>query len=241
MTFKKVSTFMSTTVFLGFSVLPHADTSNPATVLQSTHLTEQLNLLVAQSLASSGQKTTELSIQSQFEGELSWQMQCPDWNIERLGQGPLLGRVTLHLTCTHTQIQRWVPALIKASAPVVIVRTPVRNGDSIPTENLGLEVREITWLHGNFFLHTSDVASATARRSLNTGVLVAPSDIAPPLLVRRGDQVMIEATAGNLTVSDVGIALNDASRGESVRVQHTDTGKIVQGYAIDHDVVRISL
>ena len=240
MMFRQLATKAFSTLFLLLSVFGNAaplDGSTP----QTLGLVSQLNKIAEQSIDLSGKESNNISIQSEFEGDLSWQEQCPHWTIEHSGSGMLLGRITIHLNCGYSKIQRWVPALIKASAHVVVIKTPIRNGDTIPAESLGLESREITWLHGNFFLHIADVAGATARRSLNSGMLVGPNDLAPPMLVRRGDQVMIEAVAGNLTVSDVGIALNDAARGESVRVQHTDTGKIVQGYAIDHDVVRISL
>ncbi len=181
-------------------------------------------------------------IEIHFLGNLSTLPPCPtEWQPEFSTLTPTPGRSTLNLRCPGIPGRRGAGVLIQVKAPVVVIQVPVRSHANIPAENLILKTEDITWLHGNYFSAIAAVADSTARRDLSMGTLVGPQDIAPPLLVHRGDQVIIEATAGSLTVSDVGIALNDAARGETVRIQHQKSGKIVQGFAIGHDVVQIPL
>jgi flagella basal body P-ring formation protein FlgA len=57
------------------------------------------------------------------------------------------------------------------------------------------------------------------RRGLATGEALARPAVAPPLLVEAGEPVRLVWGAGAVQVSVVGIALNRARQGESVRAR----------------------
>ncbi len=203
---------------------------------------DDLQARIEQTARNSGDNPQAAEIHVDLLDSVNHNTECSHpWNIGLTPGEHWIARVNVKLTCPGQPQARWVPVLVKVTLPVVTVSNSLRRGDSIPAENLIIKPQDITWMHGNYLTDTKLVAGAIARRDLAIGTVINPHDLNPPLLVRRGDQVLIEATAGNLTVSDVGTALDDASLGESVRVQHHDSGKIVQGFAAESHVVKVPL
>ena len=62
-------------------------------------------------------------------------------------------------------------------------------------------------------------------RNMPMGRLLAWRDVVRRPLVRRGQAMEVVVSSGALTVTLHGIALNDAARGESVRVRNPDSKK----------------
>lgn len=210
--------------------------------LMPTSRADDLQSMIEQVARNSGDNPQAAEVHVDLLDTVNHNTECPHpWNISLTPGEHWIARVNVKLTCPGLPQARWVPVLVKVTLPVVTISNSVRHGDSIPPENLVVKPQDITWMHGNYLNDPTLVAGSIARRDLAIGTVVNPHDLNPPLLVRRGDQVLMEATAGNLTVSDVGTALNDASRGESVRVQHHDSGKIVEGFAVDSQVVKVPL
>ncbi len=166
---------------------------------------------------------------------------CPHaWTMQLQGNERWQGRVNIHLICPDNPHTRWLSVLITVHAPVVVVRQTIRRGDSIVAAALTRESRDITWTQA-YFSDPAKVIDAVARRDLLIGSMISPADLSPPLLIRRGEQVLLRADHAGITVTDVGTALNDASRGEAVRVRHSRSGHVVEGIAVDQDIVALPL
>ena len=67
-----------------------------------------------------------------------------------------------------------------------------------------------------------------SKRSIRQGEVVRLSNMAPPLLVAKGDHVKITAAAGQLSVSTNGIALTKGRKGEQIRVRNIGSEKILR-------------
>ena len=81
----------------------------------------------------------------------------------------------------------------------------------------------------------------TLRRPLAAGTPLTRQALAPPLVVRRGQQVVLLAETAGLQVRSSGTALADAARGERVRVKNSRSRRIVEGVAVDAATVRVDL
>ena len=84
------------------------------------------------------------------------------------------------------------------------------------------DVREEVRVHWGLPPADSELAPGVGwelRRSLAAGEVVAPPAVAAPTLVEAGQPVRLEWSRGGVQVSVVGIALNSARRGETVRAR----------------------
>lgn len=80
-------------------------------------------------------------------------------------------------------------------------------------------------------LSIEEATGQEARRNLRAGSPVRATDVTTPRLVHRGESVTIEVVSGGLQISSAGRALDDATRGEPVRVLNLATNRTIEGIA----------
>jgi flagella basal body P-ring formation protein FlgA len=66
------------------------------------------------------------------------------------------------------------------------------------------------------------------RRTVDEGQALNASLLGAPTLVRRGQQVTVEAQAGGLTVRMEGVARGDGALGDIIDVENGGSGRVVQ-------------
>lgn len=78
-------------------------------------------------------------------------------------------------------------------------------------------------------LHDADLAvGRVLRRPVEEGQAVTATILAAPTLVRRGQDVQVEAQAGGLKVRMAGVARGDGALGDIIEVQNGTSGRVVQ-------------
>lgn len=114
----------------------------------------------------------------------------------------------------------------KVSAMVAVTAGPVAPGQVLLDDDLVLERRDISAL-------TDTIGAAAAlgqasRRSLRAGEVLRQSQLAAPLLVKRGDPVVMLARVEAIEVSTAGEALDSGAQGAIVRVRNVANGRVVR-------------
>jgi flagella basal body P-ring formation protein FlgA len=85
------------------------------------------------------------------------------------------------------------------------------------------------------------VVGQRLRRSLEAGAPVSAALLDAPLMVRRGQQVTLEALAGNFAVRVSGVARADGALGELIEVENGSSGKTVQAVVRSERTVEVLL
>ena len=78
------------------------------------------------------------------------------------------------------------------------------------------------------------------RRPIAAGQPIFRNDVMEPLLVRRNQQVTMVLVRGALSIAVSGKALDDGSKGATVRVQNPTSKQIIEGEVANGGVVRVS-
>ncbi len=94
-----------------------------------------------------------------------------------------------------------------------------------PLDPAAADVRRFDALRERDALPLSAVNEMAFARAIPAGRLLTRRDVIRHPLVRRGQTIEVLATDGRLTVTLRAIALNDAGRGETVRVRNPDSKK----------------
>lgn len=115
----------------------------------------------------------------------------------------------------------------KVSALVVVTAAPVAANAALTDADIALERRDITAIADPIGL-PEDAVGQTSRRSLRAGEVLRAGQLAAPLLVRRGEAVLMLARIDGIEVSTAGAALDGGSRGALVRVRNAASGQIVR-------------
>ncbi len=123
------------------------------------------------------------------------------------------GRVTEHTLVLRAELWRdgW------------ILRTPSAIGDSVRPAQLDL--RRFDALREHDILAADPALDLNFARNVTPGRLLTWHDVVRRPLVRRGQPVEVSASEGSLTVTLRALSLQDAARGDTVRVRNLDTNK----------------
>lgn len=102
--------------------------------------------------------------------------------------------------------------------PVMVAARPLRAGTRIAAGDLVEEVR-VHWGAPAQDSTLTPMPGWEIRRPIATGEVVMAPAVLPPPLVVAGEPVELQWLSGGVQVSVVGIALNSASQGETVRAR----------------------
>ena len=138
-------------------------------------------------------------------------------------------RFTAEVRCEGTQPWRlYVPVRVTSIRPVVVAsRALARDTVLAPGDVRLADSAPATVPAGA--LHDVDlVVGRVLRRPADEGQALTASVLAAPTLVRRGQQVSVEARTGTVQVRMEGVARGEGALGDIIEVQNAGSGRIVQ-------------
>jgi flagella basal body P-ring formation protein FlgA len=133
-----------------------------------------------------------------------------------------------------------VPVKIEVIASVVVLTTPGERGAPIRPEQLSLEPRDIAGMVRGYLTEIAATEGMVLKRQALPGTVLDPTLLEPELIVRRGQQVKLQAGGGAIAVSIQGEALADAARGDRVRVRNPSSNIVVEGVVADSGQVVVN-
>ncbi len=157
---------------------------------------------------------------------------CPLALVTELKSQNTIGRVNIRVSCTAQH--RWslyVPVDINLYKLVVTAVNPIAKGAILENELLEMREMNISKLTGTYFIDIDHVIGMQAKRPLRANIPVIATHLQQPLVIKRGDSVVMTAQSGNLVVKIPGIALTNGHKGEQISVRNSQSKRIVEGKA----------
>lgn len=139
---------------------------------------------------------------------------CPGsngWRYEMLARGTITAQVAV------------------TSAPVT-ANTPLQAGD------VTLARRDVTMVPDSI-ASLPGAVGLSSRRSLRAGEVLRQSQLASPVLIKRGSAVNIVARKEQVEVSTAGEAMDPGALGEVIRVRNATSGTVIRARVVDAGVV----
>ena len=153
-----------------------------------------------------------------------------------------IGRVTVRLRCEGSAPWTvFVPAQVHLFRDVVTVARPMKR-DAIVTEaDVVIRERDVGLL-GQGFLDSLDqaVGQKVVRPTVIDQVLT-PVHLAQPQMVRKGDQVVISARSGSMSVRMPGEALADGGFNEQIRVKNLNSKRVIKANIVAPGQVEVAM
>lgn len=136
----------------------------------------------------------------------------------------------------------YVPASVYTPERVLVTKRPLMRGTTLTVDDVELAEREnLNATHTSTLRRLEQVVGLQVTRNLTEGATLTAEMVSPPLLVRRGAQVVIRARAHDFEVSMPGTALSDAHEGGRVRVKNLNSQRIVEGYVMTDGSVQVPM
>lgn len=128
---------------------------------------------------------------------------------------------------------------IKLYRQVAVANSQIGVGEILTVDNVRYERMDVGKLETGYFTDLNKVLGLAARRSFSPGMVIMDSSVSKPVLVKRGSTVNIVAYIGDMTVTAVGQAMQDGSEGQLIRVQNSNSMKIITGKVVDGNTVQV--
>ena len=164
-------------------------------------------------------------------------------SIENRSPNRSIGRLTLKVACSNAN-KPWavnISVNIMAYDEVVVSSRPIsRNSKILPSMLITME-REVTSLHSGYFTNPQHITGAIAKYNIGGNRVLKPGNVLPPKLVTKGEKVVIKANTQGLSIRASGIALNDGTMGEVVKVKNSRTTRIIEGRVSAAGQVTVSM
>lgn len=154
----------------------------------------------------------------------------------------LVGRLTVEVSCTGKRPWRlFLPVRIESSRPVVVAARSLTRDTILAPADVRLAKLGPGVSGYGAVADPAEVIGQKLRRSLEAGAPVSASLLDAPLIVKRGQQVTLEALAGGIAVRVGGVAKTDGALGQLIEVENGSSGKTVQAVVRSERTVEVQL
>ena len=133
----------------------------------------------------------------------------------------------------------YVPVDIQIYRPVVVSTQPIARGMSIQADHLQLKEVSVSQLRGSYFSDINTVIGMEAKRTINPETAIVTEHLNPPMVIKKGDDVLVLASTSTLTVKMPGVALSDGRQGEQIPVQNKQSKRTVKARVIGPGHVQV--
>ncbi|BBO79817.1 hypothetical protein DSCO28_03830 [Desulfosarcina ovata subsp. sediminis] len=153
-----------------------------------------------------------------------------------------LGRtiLALHLFVDGEPLRRiWVDTSISVMTDVVTVVRPLGKRQTVNSEDLALERRDLKDLPADTVRRIEDALGNRTTRMIYPNTVLEADMIDTPALVRRGDIVKIIARSANMTITATGKVKQQGGMDDMVRVMNTDSNRVITARVTGPGVVEV--
>jgi flagella basal body P-ring formation protein FlgA len=153
-----------------------------------------------------------------------------------------VGRVNVRVRCEGSSPWTvFVPAQVHLFRNVVTAVRPMKRLSIVSPDDVALRERDVGTL-GQGFLATLDQAvGQKVVRPMVIDQVVAPTSLEQPAMVRKGDQVVITARSGSMSVRMPGEALSDGGYNEQIRVRNLNSKRVIKANIVAEGQVEVAM
>lgn len=151
--------------------------------------------------------------------------------------GQLIGKTSVGVRCSEQQgWSIFVPVQIRISLNLLISARALPLGHTLHEEDIAAQTTETT--HAGGITDAKQVIGKVLRYGISAGQVLREDMLRPPYSVTQGQSVRLVVQGNSFSIRSEGVALNNASEGQTVQVR-TSSGRVISGIAGAGGVVNI--
>ncbi len=120
---------------------------------------------------------------------------------------------------------------------VPVLKERVRSGAVIRSSDISWIRVRADRLQRDIVVDAGELIGKAPKRSMRAGHPLRAGEIAAPLMVEKGSQVVLIVKNGSMTLTAKGTALEDGAEDASIRVSNLRSGTVVEGRVVGPDTV----
>jgi flagellar basal body P-ring formation protein FlgA len=157
-----------------------------------------------------------------------------------LGAGEFRAVIVAPAGSESPAVKQEISGRIHPLASIPVLKTPLRQGDVISAADIEYVEMRAAKVSPNIIVDAGKLIGMSPRRGVPAFRPIPANEIIMPVIVRKGDLVMMELNNGSIFLSTQGKALENGAAGETVRVQNASSNQVVQGVVTGPKAVTVS-
>lgn len=153
-----------------------------------------------------------------------------------------IGRVTLRVRCDGSSPWTvFVPGQVRLYREVVTANRPLKRDNVVTEMDVGLAERDVGLLNQGYLTSLQQAIGKKLTRALLPDQVLAPAHVQQAEVIRKGDQVVISARSGGISVRMPGEALSDGALGKQISVRNQRSKRVVKARVTGPGQVEVAM
>ncbi|HEF4763067.1 TPA: flagellar basal body P-ring formation protein FlgA [Pseudomonas putida] len=153
-----------------------------------------------------------------------------------------LGRVTVKVRCEGSSPWTvFVPAQVRLFRDVVTTSRPLRRAGIVEPEDVILRERDISAINQGYLTSLDQAIGQRLTRPMVADQVITLVHLEQAEVIRKGDQVVITARSGTLSVRMPGEALANGGMSEQIRVKNLNSQRVIKAQVTAPGQVEVSM
>ena len=163
---------------------------------------------------------------------------CPALNVALPTTGT--AAMTVKVECASPNWTIYVPVRLHAYVEAVTAATNLAPNTKLTANELSRGRVDAFSSTGGLVAEPAQAEGKILRVGVVAGSPILASFLQQPLVVRRGEKVLLTLNDGDMVVRSTALAMEDGRIGDSIQVQNTSSQKIVRATVADDGTVEIN-
>ncbi|MDF3194440.1 MAG: flagella basal body P-ring formation protein FlgA [Gammaproteobacteria bacterium HGW-Gammaproteobacteria-13] len=153
-----------------------------------------------------------------------------------------IGRVTLRVRCDgDAPWTVFVPGQVRLYREVVIASRPLKRDNLLTDMDVVLAERDVGLLNQGYLTALKQAIGKKLTRPLLPDQVLAPIHVQAAEAIRKGDQVVISARSGGISVRMPGEALSDGTIGKQISVRNQRSNRVIRARVVGPGQVEVAM
>lgn len=153
-----------------------------------------------------------------------------------------MGSVTVSVRCPGAK--PWtvmVRATIQQFVDVVVAGHSLARNHVVGLDDIKMVKSDISHLAGGYFTSQDKVVGMVVKRPLRGGMVIGETMLMPPIVVKRGEKVVILAETGSILVRMSGVAVESGAVGKVIKVENLSSRQLIEAVVVSPGVVKVRM
>jgi flagella basal body P-ring formation protein FlgA len=123
--------------------------------------------------------------------------------------------------------------------PILVAKNTLERGRQIAASDVEMKKRNIVGLRDGFMTNPDDAMGFTLKKRVRELQPIAPAHLDQPVLIERGQQIVMIAEQDGVQAKMMGEALKKGRKGDIIKVRNLQSQRVVSARVDDRGVVRM--
>ena len=156
-------------------------------------------------------------------------------------QSPILSTSTMGIKCQEND-NHWslyVPVKITVLKTIYVAKRALIKGNRLTEDDIYQTEMDVQRLNKGYFTEKDLLVGQICKQNISPNSPLNPHNVEAAKLINKGERVSIVVNDNNLTISMDGVAMEEGSLGDTIKVRNLSSKKIIEAQITDAKKVNV--